>query len=435
MQSQENASGTFSSATTPREYALAGGKVVVGDSLDLVDPGYVVVRDGSILEVGEGTPPAGIEVFDVSGCLVLPGFINGHTHISDAVVKELNAGVDASVNLLWQPDGLRHLRMAEIPREEMVAGIRRALRVAIASGTVALADFREGGIDGIAVLKEAAAGLGIHALGIGRFLRYPLHSDAALHANTEALTAQQLEELDSVLDVADGFSPLWANDTTDVGLEQIAAAVRRRGKLLATHAVETDIYRATSIGRTGRGDVPRMVEHINPDFVVHMTDATDEELDLTVGAGIPIVMCARTQTALGYGIPPYVSAMRKGALLGLGTDNAMISSPDLLAELEFVSRANRSVAGDPTVPSARELLASVTVNAARMLHLDDQFGSLTKGKSASMVVIDMETDNLSGSLDPLASVVDRANAADVRAVLIDGVLAHGNLAVPNVPRG
>jgi cytosine/adenosine deaminase-related metal-dependent hydrolase len=412
-------------------YILTAAHVIAGEDLRLLSPGYVRVDGGTIVDVGEGVPSpelaSGHTVIDLPGQLVMPGLINCHTHIGDAVVKELGYGVPADVNLLWQPDGLRHVRMAELSRRERVAGIRRALARALATGTVALADFREGGTEGIAELREAAEGLPLRCLAFARHTTFPLHTDQALLGNSEGLTPAQLDEVHAGLDVAEGFSPLWANDTTDVGLDQIREVVRGRGKLLATHAGETNAYRELSILRTGHGDVARVVDFLTPDFVVHMTSATDDELDLAAASGVPIVMCARTQAALGYGIPPFVRAAERGAMVGLGTDNAMISSPDLLAELEFMSRSLRSATGNPAAITARQLLAAVTVDAARILRLDRELGSVSPGKSASMLVIDMDSDNLSGSVDPIASVVDRASPTDIRAVLVDGKLAYGAL--------
>jgi cytosine/adenosine deaminase-related metal-dependent hydrolase len=414
------------------EFVLTGAHVIAGEDLRLLSPGYVHVRDGVVVGVGAGLPPrrnrgSQIRTYDLPGQLIMPGLINCHTHIGDTVVKELGYGVPSDVNLLWQPDGLRHVRMGAMDRAERVAGIRSALRRALATGTVALADFREGGVDGVLELREAAAGLPIRCLAFARLTTFPLHDEATLQGNAVGLSEAQLAEVDAGLDVAEGFSPLWANDTTDLGLTQIAQRVRARGKLLATHAGETPHYRELSTSRTGQGDVQRIAQFLSPDFVVHMTSATDQELDLAAAAGIPLVMCARTQAALGYGIPPFVRAAQRGATLGLGTDNAMISSPDLLAELEFMSRSLRSATADPAAVEARALLASVTIDAARILKLDHELGSLSIGKSASLLVIDMESDNLVGSVNPIASLVDRASPTDLKTVLVDGKLAYGGL--------
>lgn len=413
-----------------RSYVLAGAQVVAGEDLELVESGFVRVEDGVIVEVGEGAPSPGPAVVDVRGHLVMPGMINCHTHLGDAAVKELNAGVPSDVNLLWQPDGLRHVRMAELDRATRVAAMRSAVRHALATGTVALADFREGGVEGVHELRDATEGLPVRCIAFARHTRFPLHTDEELMANTVGLSQEQMAEVRAGLRVAEGFSPLWANDTTDRGLAQLSRLVREQGKLLATHAGETPRYRQISMSRTGRSDVARVVDHLKPDFVVHMTAATPEELDLAADADLPLVMCARTQAGLGYGLPPFLDAVRRGLRVGLGTDNAMISSPDLLAELEFLSRALRSATGDPAPVDARRLLAAVTIDAARILKLDAQLGSLDVGKAASMVVLDLRSDNLVGTVNPIASIVDRAGAADVRAVLINGKVVHGKLSRP-----
>lgn len=409
------------------EFVLAGGPVVAGDDLSLLETGYVLVRDGRIAEVGEGAPPAGIPLVDASRRVLIPGMLNCHTHLGDAVVKEKAFGYPAGTNLLWAPEGLRHGWMASFPRSAQVAAMRRAVQHMLATGTVAFADFREGGREGVTALREACEGLPVRGLIYARHAEAPMHSDAAFLDNREGLPQAQADEIVACLEVADGFSPVWANETTDLGLAQTADIVRAAGKRLATHACETPLYRNLSLERAGRTDVDRVLEFVKPDFVVHMTDATDDEMERVVKAGIPIVFCPRGQAALGNGFSPFAMAARKGAIIGLGSDNAMINSPDLFAEMDFIGRISQAVTHDPAVVDARTLLAAATIDAARVLQLDDELGSLAPGKSATLVALDLDSTNLVDSADPLASLVARAGAADIRAVLVDGRVVHGAL--------
>jgi cytosine/adenosine deaminase-related metal-dependent hydrolase len=406
---------------------LAGAAVVAGDDLTVLEPGYVVIRNGLIVEVGEGHGPEGLWRLDLTGRLILPGFINGHTHVEDAALKELAFAVPAGVNLLFEPDGLRHVRMADLPRGQLIGGIRAAAEQMIAGGTIAFADYRTGGARGAALLREAVEGLPIRCLVFGGHSRFPVQDDAALRANYGGLTPAQLQDVADTVEVADGFAPVRVNDTTDEALRQITGIVRRAGKRLSTHSAASPDYRSVSLERTGRTDIDRAVEILSPDFVVHMTVATDGEIQQMVDAAIPIVMCARTMASLGRPIPPYVSALGRGATVGLGTDNVMMSSPDLLAEVDFLGRASRSVARDPTAVDARQLLASITIDAARTLGLDEELGSLRAGKEASMVVLDRSRPNLRDSVNLVATAVERATAADIEAVMVQGVVAHGSL--------
>lgn len=409
------------------QFILAGGPVVAGDDLTLLETGYVVVRDGRIAEVGAGLPPRGLPVVDTSRRVLMPGMLNCHTHLGDAVVKEKAFGYPAGTNLLWAPEGLRHGWMASVPRSAHVAAMRRAVRHMLATGTVAFADFREGGVEGVLAMREACEGLPVRALIYARHAEAPMHSDAAFLDNREGLPPDQADEIVACLEVADGFSPVWANETTDLGLAQTAQIVRTAGKRLATHACETPLYRNLSLERTGRSDVDRVLELVKPDFVVHMTEATEDEMERVVKAGIPVVFCPRGQAALGNGFSPFAMAQRKGAIIGLGSDNAMINSPDLFAEMDFIGRISQAVTHDPAVADARALLAAATIDAARVLQLDDELGSLAAGKSATLVALDRDSTNLVDSADLLASLVTRAGAADVRAVLVDGRVVHGTL--------
>lgn len=408
----------------PEEFVLSNASIVLDENLNVVESGFVHVRAGTIVAAGPGIGPTGVPELPLPGHLILPGLINCHTHLGDAVAKELGFGASPRVNLLWQPDGLRHQYMQRVGRRRRVDAMHRALRLALNSGTVALADFREGGEEGVRELREAARTLALRCLAIGRFDSFPLHQQNELDANTTLLGEDRRRELEAVLADADGFSPLWANDTTDPGMRQIDAWTRARGKLVATHAGETDVYRQLSIARTGESDVSRLAEYLHPDFVVHMTNATPEELDTIAAHGIPVVICPRTQAALGYGIVPYPAMQQRGILVGLGTDNAMISSPDLLLELQFLARALRASAGAPDVVQPKDMLALVTINAARILKVDQQLGSISPGKAAALLVLNMGTDNLADSVDPLASAVNRATAADISAVLVDGRVAY-----------
>ncbi|GAA3731936.1 amidohydrolase family protein [Leifsonia bigeumensis] len=409
------------------EYILAGGDALVGDDLELVSDAHLTIREGRIASIGRGKPTAGVPIVDTSGKLLIPGLINCHTHIGDAILKERGYGYPAGTNLLWQPEGLRHGWMAEHSRQERIGAMRRAAEHMLRLGVVAFADFREGGIEGVKELREACDGLPIRDIIYARHAHAPMHTDDGFLGNEEGLAEEYRQEIEDALSVADGFSPVWANETTDAGLKETADIVRRHGKRLATHACETDLYRQLSLTRAGLADVERVVRFIAPDYVVHMTDASDAELSTIVESGAPIVLCARGQAALGNGFSPYARILGLGGRVGIGTDNLMVNSPDVLAELDFLSRVTRAVTHDTAVVDPRALVASATIEGARILGLDDELGSLVAGKEASIVVLDAQSPNLVDSVDLVASLVERASAADIQGVIVRGELVHGRV--------
>jgi cytosine/adenosine deaminase-related metal-dependent hydrolase len=411
-----------------RRQVLQGGIVLAGPEFEVLDPGYLVIEGGRITEMGAGRPVdrSGVEL-DARHAIVAPSFINAHTHVSDGVIKEVGFGRDYW-EVIMPPDGIRHRALKQTAPDDLIAAIGDALDCMLASGTLTCVDFREGGLDGVHVLKRAAAGRAVRAVAMGRFRGYPPQCLEQLERNAGRLTDSELSEVEAILEVADGFSLVSANDLTDEALEQVAEVVRGRGRLLGVHAAEAPGYRSISVSRTGRADVPRLLEHLRPSFVVHLTCATDDELDALARARVPAVVCPRIQGVMGLGVPRFDRMLERGIVVALGTDNVMFCAPDLLRELEYSSRVVRALRTSATYPSAAQLLQMVTVNPARILGREREVGSLEPGKRADLVLFDVRSPNLRPVRDPVATLVNRADARDIAAILREGRVVHGQLA-------
>jgi cytosine/adenosine deaminase-related metal-dependent hydrolase len=407
---------------------LQGGIVLAGPEFEVLDPGYLVIEGGRITDIGAGRPAdrSGV-VLDARHAIMAPAFINAHTHVSDGMIKEVGFGRDYW-EVIMPPDGVRHRALKETAPDELAAAISDALDCMLATGTLTCVDFREGGLEGVQVLKRAAADRPVRAVAMGRFRGYPPQAVEHLERNAGRLTPDELAEVEAILEVAEGFSLVSGNDLTDEALEQVAALVRARGRLLGVHAAEAPGYRTISVARTGRADVPRLLDHLRPDFVVHLTSATDDELDAVARARMPAVVCPRIQGVMGLGVPRFDKMLERGMVVALGTDNLMLCAPDLLRELEYSSRVVRALRQSATYPSARQLLQMVTVNPARLLGRERDVGSLEAGKLADVVAFDVRSPNLRPVRDPVATLVNRAEARDIAAVLREGLVVHGHLA-------
>ncbi len=88
-----------------------------------------------------------------------------------------------------------------------------------------------------------------------------------------------------------------------------------------------------------REDIDKVLD-LRPSFIVHMTKASDGDLDAVEAEGVPLVICIRSNLFFGSE-PPLARMMQKGLNVALGTDNAMISMPDILTEMEFAARMLR----------------------------------------------------------------------------------------------
>ncbi|MFB6136585.1 MAG: amidohydrolase family protein [Halobacteriaceae archaeon] len=333
------------------------GTVLRGEEFDPVE-GRVVVEDGEIVAVEEA---------DVDGTdVVLPAFVNAHTHIGDSIAKEAGRGLDL-VELVAPPDGLKHRLLRQADREEMVEAMRRSMRMMEDGGTAAFLEFREGGREGVYAIREAADGLDVEPVVLGR-------------ESVDALRA------------ADGYGASGANDGQ---FEAERNAAREAGKLFAIHAGENDA-----------SDINPALD-LDPDLLVHMVHAEELHLDRVEDSGVPVAVCPRSNLVTGVGLPP-VEDLLERTTVALGTDNVMLNSPSMFREMEFASKLY-----DVDAPA---VLRMATAAGAEVAGLD--CGVVEAGRDANLLVLDGDSDNLAGYRDPVRAVVRRAGLDDVKRVVL-----------------
>ena len=344
--------------------------------------------------------------------VVIPGLYNGHTHLGDSCLPDGATGLTLEEGF-FRPHGFKYRSLAKLTREEQLPHVVAHLRYMARTGTVAHLDFREQGPAGVELLRAAAESTGVESIILGQFAAEPFDG-AALAANQAFLPAGAREELEAILRVADGFSESTMNDLTDFAWREIREITTLRGKLRAVHCLENDTYRAVSHTRTGRGDLARALELYDPHFVVHLTVANASEIALLASSGKSAVLNPRANANLGLSLPPVRALLDAGVNLLLGTDNGMLNSPNLLAELDFTYKLAKSQYGDALRPDPLDILRMATVNIRRVLRAP-HLGSVEAGGPATFVVLDFFRPHLRATRHLPASIVTRVTPEDVLA--------------------
>ncbi len=333
------------------------GTVLTGPRFDAVD-GRIVVEDGVIQAIEEAG--SSVESTDI----VLPAFVNAHTHLGDSIAKEAGRGLRLD-ELVAPPDGLKHQLLAASNRAEKIEAMQRSISFMEAGGTGAFLDFREGGVAGVKALLEATNGFDLEPVLYGR------------------------DEL-AVLDIADGFG---ASGVRDADFTTVRENVRQAEKPFGIHAGERD-----------PDDVQPAID-LDPDHLVHVVHVEPDHLTQVADRDIPIVACPRSNLVTGVGLPD-LEALLEYTTVALGTDNVMLNSPSMFREMEFAAKCCGLDA--PTV------LHMATVAGAGVAGLDG--GTLEVGEPARLLVLDGDSDNLAGYQDPARAAVRRAGVADVERV-------------------
>jgi cytosine/adenosine deaminase-related metal-dependent hydrolase len=387
--------------------AITNASLLLGKELDYVEKGYVEIENGRVKGAAAGNYKGSGKILYANGFLIIPGFINAHTHIADSIGKDIAA--DNRLNARVHPVfGAKKKLLQKSQPEHLKAFIRNSAISMMKKGIVAFADFREDGPEGARLLKEAIAGLTIKCVMLGRINHYGDPKDSA------GLSPEALEQAQRVLKIAEGLGISGANENTDAALAHYRQLARK--KLVAIHAAESEETIAFSKEHTGRSEIDRIMEHLKPDFVVHMTNATEDEISLVAKNGTGVVVCPRANGVLGAGIPKVARMLRQSCLVAIGTDNVMLNSPDIMRELDYIWKVSRATEGEMIEP--RELLKMATVNAAQILQLNS--GCIEAGRAADLIFIDKKHADLYPMHDPHAAVVHRLSQSSIKAVMIDG---------------
>ncbi|MDG6921055.1 MAG: amidohydrolase family protein [Nitrososphaerota archaeon] len=405
--------------------------LLLGEDLALVRKGRIEIENGafaSIREVREdglvraadGTTVA----LDGSGLLAIPGLIDAHTHIGDSVAKD--AGLGCTINELIHPiHGMKTKILNETRPEEIAHAIAQTARDMLAAGITTFADFREGGLGGVELALTALRGLGLRALILGR-PNYHFAGDE-LTDESSGLRPDAALEVERTLNLCSGIGLSGANEYTGEAMRQMREAATREGKIMAIHASESLDSRGFSLERFSLTEVERLLKYIRPDFLVHLTNATEEELEAVAKSNIPVVCCPRANAILGLGFPPILELIGRRVRVALGTDNVMLNAPDMFREMDYTSKMLRALHRSPAVISPKEILKMATVNPAYVLGLGSQLGSIEVGKRADITFVDLKSSNLSDSRDVVASVVHRARADNVKCVMVNGEIVYGSI--------
>jgi cytosine/adenosine deaminase-related metal-dependent hydrolase len=328
--------------------------------------GHVSFEDGHVVEVGRGL----ISEAEAVG-IVIPTLVNAHTHIADFVVP-IDLGMSLE-ELVAPPNGLKHRMISSAGRHQLQNSMGFLAQFMIRRGVGRFLDFREEGERGAKMIREGCVD-GATPFIMGR--PTDLNFDR--------------QEMESLLRVVDGVGLSSISDWEREELMAVAELTHARGKMFGLHASERK-----------REDIDIILDS-KPDFLVHMTEATDDDLETCADQGVPIVVCPRSNLFFGR-MPPIARMLKKGITMALGTDNAMITMPDMLAEMEFTGRLMRFQG----VKRLDPVLEMAILNGRKILKLGETIG-IQPGSPCDFMVLkpkrgDSVTDLIlrSSSEDPL----------------------------------
>lgn len=285
----------------------------------------------TMVELGTKKPPQK----PLAQGIITPTFINAHTHIGDSFIKKKKIPIPHTVeHAVAPPYGLKHQLLKEATQQEIILGMKKTLQVMKQAGISWFCDFRESGSIGINQLRQAQTQQTPYALILSR--------PQSIYYNKQ--------EIQNLLQQSHGIGLSSISDWEPDIIKKIAHHVKKEKKIFALHASEIS-----------RENIDHILD-LKPNFLVHLVKATQSDLLQIHEEQIPIVICPRSNAYFRLKRKYQLLKKTKNTIL-IGTDNAMITTPNILDEITFLKRSTSAF-------SLEELLTMITYTPRKALNLD-----------------------------------------------------------------
>ena len=388
---------------------------LLGDDLNFISNTTVQIQNNKFKRIQSKLKPnIKEESIDCEGLLLIPGFINAHTHIGDSIGKDvtLNSSVDERIHPVF---GAKSKILKNTSQENLANFMKNSCHSMIRKGITTFVDFREGGLEGVILLKKVLSEIPIRSIVLGRVEFY---QDTAEIKKNIRFPRGKINELIELVKKCDGIGVSGANENSTSVLNYYSKTT----KIRAIHSAETKKSVSKSKKITGTSETVRALS-LKPHFLIHMTHASKSDLHSTAKKTRGIVICPRANSSLAEGIPDIELMQKSGCMLALGTDNVMINSPDMFREMDFLWKVTMGLHKKRIDP--KEILKMATVNGGKILKKN--IGVIGNGKIADCIFLDKHALDLEPMHDPHASIVHRASESAVKAVMVGGKIIYGKL--------
>lgn len=390
--------------------------VVPVDGEPVEDGAVAIADDGRIAAVGATVDLGAGEAFP--GCVILPGFVNCHTHLEYAVYAGFGDGLGFPS---WI--GLHVARKRLLDLDEMRAIATEGAHACLESGITTVGDCSFAG-----AAADAAALTGLRAI---VFLEV---------FGTDATAMERFAELRDRVEpalsdrVRLGVSP-HAPYTCTLELYAKCAAL---GLPVATHLAESvaerdflvdgsgdwSAFADMLVSPPGKTGITMLAEAglLGPGVTAaHCVDVESGEIELLAAHGVGVAHCPRSNGMLGCGVAPLADLLGAGIPVGIATDSpASAPSFDLFEELRAAIVAARARERRPDALTAQTALELATLGGARVLGLDGEVGSLVPGKWADLTVVSLVGSPFEPVEDPVVGAVLGGSPDRVAATLVAG---------------
>ena len=400
---------------------VSGGTVVTMDGpRRVIDNGAIAIKGGRIEAIGRAGDIdqryAAREVVNATGKVVIPGLINGHTHVPMTLFRGLADDLDLQE---WLNKYIFPAEAKNVTEEFVRVGTRLGLAEMIRGGTTTYCDmyyFED-------AIADETSKAGVRGVLGETVIDFPV-ADNKTNAEAMSYVETFVKKWQGNALVIPAIAPHAPYTVSEEHLKAIRAFSDRTGAPIVTHISETKREVDDSIKAKGASPIDYLnrIGFLNNRVVAaHVVWPTEEELGLLKKLGVGIVHNPQSNMKLASGVAPVPEMLKNDLPVGLGTDGAASNNDlNIWEEIDTAALLHKVISKDPKVVSAEEAFQMATIRGARALHLEKEIGSIEKGKRADIVIVDLDDLHQTPYYNIYSDLVYATKASDVRSVIVEG---------------
>ena len=390
--------------------------------------GGVCLKDGVIAEVSEG-PPHDLsncgQIIDATGCVLMPGLINAHTHLYQVLLRAVWEDLEL---MPWLRRVYGCARV--LTPEHFYAGSLLGCVESLRSGVTTVCEHNflnpspECAVETIHAIRDS----GLRAV----FARTIMDTGDIVPECTKEKPEEAFRLIESII-ARHGHSNLTfmtgpntppINSSPDL-LREVRGFADANSIGISAHVAESHSVVEAVRRRHGKNGVVEFLQQFGipakNSIFAHSVHVSEDEIQILKETGTSVSHNPVSNMMLGDGVAPAVEMLRRGVNVALGTDGAASNhSQDLFDTMKAASLLQKVHHQDAGVIKPYDVLRMATIGGAKALGLDSLCGSIEVGKRADLILVNIDAAHLQPVNDIFSQIVHCAKASDVQTVIING---------------
>jgi 5-methylthioadenosine/S-adenosylhomocysteine deaminase len=417
-------------AQAPAKQAVSVDLLITNGTVVTMDGNRRIIESGQIAVVGDSIYAVGDrllfmkaviakQTIDAKGALILPGFVNGHTHAAMTLLRGLHDDVTLDD---WLRKYIFPAEAKNVTEDFVRWGTRLGAAEMIRSGVTTFADmyYFE---DAVAEETKAAGMRGVLGETLIDFPAPDNKTNPAMLEYTEKFLKRW--QNDPLIHAAPAPHSIYT--CSQKTLQDSAALARKYHAPILIHVAEMKKELDDSMKQNGLTPVQYLdkLGILGPDVLAaHCIYVDDADRKILAGRQVGCVHNPSSNMMLASGVAPVVEERAAGIAVGLGTDGPAGSNNDLdlMEEMDLAAKLQKITKMDPRALGAQAVVEMATIEGAKALHMEKEIGSLEAGKKADIILINIEEPNAVPMYDVYAQLAYALKSSDVETVVIGGKL-------------